>query len=110
MSEKSLDGEMLVRLIQLCFTLSQKPGITPKQSRDLIILGKKLRGVLLNILTAKFDASTQLFIDATTELKATNKVLEEAIDDLQETAEAIKRATGVLKLLDKLLGIAVAFL
>lgn len=110
MNEKPLDAELLTRLILLCFKLSQKPGISDNQSRNLIVLGKKLRGILLNILTAKFDASTQLFIDSTNELKETNKALKEALDDLKKTADAIKKATGVLKLLDKLLGIAVGFL
>ncbi|MGH8109171.1 MAG: hypothetical protein ACREO1_10715 [Arenimonas sp.] len=110
MNEKTLDAELLTRLIQLCFKLSQKPGITETQSRNLIVLGKKLRGVLINVLTSKFDASTQLFIDSTDELRNTNKALKEALDDLQKTADAIKKATGVLKLLDKLLQIAVGFL
>ena len=110
MNKKPLDAEPLAKLIQFCFKLSQKPGISEKQSHNLIVLGKKLRGVLLNILSAQFDASTQLFIDSTNELKETNKALKEALDDLQKTADAIKKATGVLKLLDKLLGIAVGFL
>ncbi len=110
MNEKTIDGELLVKVIQMCFSQSQIEGITKKQSRELITLGKKLRGVLLNMLTAKFDGDTQLFKDATAELKAANKELKDALEDLQKTADAIKKVTSAFKLLDKLLGIAAGFL
>lgn len=110
MDSHAFDSSKLAELVTLCFDLSQKPGVKKEEAEKLILLGKRLRGVLMNILTARFQANDQGFAKATQSLNETTQVMKDALADIEEVSEAIKRTTETLKVVDKLLGIAIAFL
>ena len=72
--------------------------------------GKRLRGLLLNLLSAQFNNGTQQVLDANAELKAVNTELKAAAANIAKTASTLNNVAHLVGTLDGLLGGAVSFI
>ena len=100
----------LTQLIESCFDLSMDVRIKDVNTRgDFLAFGKRLRGSLLNLLTAQFANDTQAVIDANKQLKVVNQDLVKIKQDLQNIVQVIGQLGNLVSILDDLLKIASTF-
>lgn len=99
----------VVELIEGCFRLSMSAAVPEEQRRELLALGKRLRGSLVNLLSARFEAGTPEVAAANEALDSANAALREAAADLGEVATLIRDVGEVVGLLDGLLAKATSF-
>lgn len=109
MTTAMTDNVKLVELIQGCFRLAMSAAVPMDQRRELNALGKRLRGALVNLLTASFDAASPELGEANAALAAADGAVVTAITDLSEVAAAIRDVTEVVGLLDNLIVKAISF-
>jgi len=109
MSSARTDNQKLAEIITLCFDLSMDGGVPEKLRPKFLVLGKRLRGTLINLLSAQFDSQTPKFIKANKKIEEVNKALKKTAEDLKEIADTIEQIGKLVGILDGLLGIAVSF-
>lgn len=102
------NGE-LAQLTERCFDLSMDGRLKPDNRREFLALGKRLRGSLLNLLTAQFAAGTEAVIDANTKITGLIQSLNNTTQVLRNTAQVIGQLGQLVSSLDDLLKIASAF-
>jgi hypothetical protein len=73
---------------------------------QFLALGKRLRGNLLNLLSAHFDTDTAALTKTNARLSATNASVSQYAEDLQKATKVVKDLTQVAKGLDDLLQFA----
>lgn len=110
MTTERIDNETLTKMILLCFDLSTDGGVPAEFRPEFLALGKRLRGTLVNLLSADFDNSAPKFIDAKDKLKAVNKALKATAEELKKFADTVEEVGKLIGVLDDLLKIAVGFL
>jgi hypothetical protein len=59
-----INNAELAQLTERCFDLSMDGRVLPSDRKEFLALGKRLRGSLLNLLTAQFAAGTQAVSDS----------------------------------------------
>jgi|GEM_PF-1110207 hypothetical protein len=104
------DNETLTKMILLCFDLSTDGGVPAEFRPDFLVLGKRLRGTLINLLSAQFDSQTPQFVEANAKIMAVNRALNETANDLARFADTIEQVGKLIGTLDGLLTIAVSFI
>jgi uncharacterized protein YukE len=72
--------------------------------------GKRLRGVLVNLLSMWFDKSAQAYQDASEQLKVVSERLKNKNETLRNVAESVSMLVELVKALDKVLEVAIAVL
>lgn len=77
----------------------------PDTSRKLHCLREFLFDLWEAALRETFDETTQIYSDAITSLKASQKAAEDAQADISKIGEAIKKAAAAAKVLDKLINL-----
>lgn len=82
----------------------------PEERAEFLALAKRLRGTLLNLLTAVFEAGTPELVAANEQLAAVSAQLERNAASLDRVAEDIHAVAALVGTLDSLLGIAADFL
>jgi hypothetical protein len=102
------NGE-LTQVIDHCFDLSMDGRVHPDDRNEFLALGKRLRGSLLNLLTARFEEGTQEVIEANTKIEGLNKSLSSTTQVLNNTAQGIRQLGQLVSILDGLLKIASNF-
>lgn len=105
----STDTTVLTNLISTCFTLSANLDLTPDQRQGFLVVGKQLRGTLVNLLSAKFKDGTQAVMDANQQLNQINQQAAQLTKDLSNLDNVLNQINGLVGVLDGLLKIAVAF-
>ncbi|HME42378.1 MAG TPA: hypothetical protein VKF36_04765 [Syntrophorhabdales bacterium] len=105
-----VDTRTLTDNINQCFTLSATGGISPQQQAAFLADGKRLRGLLLNLLSAEFDENTPKLLDANKKLQEVNAQLLNSADVLSKTAGVLKNMADLIGILDGLLGVAAKFI
>jgi hypothetical protein len=104
------DTTTLTQIINKCFDLSMDGRVTDeKQRSEFLALGKRLRGSLLNLLSAQFDDGTKAVEDANTSLTKINSDLADEANALNNLASTITNITTLVGTLDKLIGVAGSF-
>jgi hypothetical protein len=107
----NLDTPKLTEAINLCFEQSKNTNLQLPQRAQFLFQGKQLRGHLLNLLTAQFDADLQAdVVAANSVLGNVVKALKKDVDDIAKAKERIVELRGVAKLLESLIKNAVSFL
>lgn len=105
----AVDSAELARLVSLCFDLSLSARVAAADRARFLVLGKRLRGCLVNLLSARFRDGTPEVRAANRRLMALNRNLAEVATGLAAAGAALKSLGRVVGLLDGLLGVATRF-
>jgi hypothetical protein len=80
------------------------------QRTEFLALGKRLRGSLLNLISAQFDDGTQAVLNANQQLNVVNTQLSDAVTALANFAQVVNNISDLVSDLDQLLKVAASFL
>jgi hypothetical protein len=105
-----VDTTTLVEIINQCFAYSSDGRLSPDQQMMMLADGKRLRGLLLNLLSAQFNDGTQAVLDANGQLKTLNTELANSVDALKKAAQTLNDVANLVGNLDKLLNVATKFI
>lgn len=105
-----VDTTTLADIVNQCFAFASDASFTLPQQKTFLADGKRLRGLLLNLLSAQFDDGTQAVLDANNQLDGVNTDLADATAALANIAKTLNDVAGLVGNLDKLLNIAVSFI
>jgi len=105
-----VDTTTLADAITQCFDNATDGRFSTLQRAAFLTEGKRLRGLLLNLLSAQFNNGTQQVLDANAELKAVNTELKAAAASIAKTASTLNNVAHLVGTLDGLLGVAVSFI
>ena len=100
----------LADIVNQCFAFSSDGRFTLDQQKSLLADGKRLRGLLLNLLSAQFDDGTSAVLDANHQLNGVNTDLSDATAALANIAKTLADVAALVGNLDQLLNIAVSFI
>ncbi|MGA2585640.1 MAG: hypothetical protein ABSF88_01230 [Candidatus Aminicenantales bacterium] len=104
-----IDFAILTQLTGRCFDLSMDAGVHVSDQNEFRALGKRLRGCLLNLLTAEFEEGTAAVTNANTMMSDVNEKISKITEVLAHTAQVIAQIGQVVSILDDLLKIATKF-
>lgn len=99
----------LAQIIELCFDLSMDARIAPGAQKEFLAIGKRLRGSLLNLLSAQFNEGTKEVILANGLIKQLNEGLSGTTQVLKNTADFITQLGELVAILDSLLKLVGTF-
>lgn len=105
-----VDTTTLANIINQCFDYSSDGRIPSSEQAAFLADGKRLRGLLLNLLSAQFDDGTQVVLDTNKQLAAVNRQLGDAAASLAQSAQTLNTLANLVGNLDKLLNVAANFL
>jgi len=105
-----IDGKQLVQCINFCLDLSMDGRLTDQQQSEALALAKRLRGSLMNLLTAEFPKDSVAVKEATEKLKSANEMLKQTKEQIDKFANTVAAVNEVLSKLDGLLSIVGKFL
>jgi hypothetical protein len=105
-----INNAELTQVTERCFDLSMDGRVQTADRKEFLALGKRLRGSLLNLLTAQFAEGTQDVIEANTMIAGLNKSLRSTTQVLNNTAQVIGQLGQLVSILDDLLKIASTFI
>jgi hypothetical protein len=104
-----LDTATLSRVITQCFDNSMDGRFSPEQRATFLTQGKRLRGLLLNLLSAQFDDGDQQVANANVELASVNSDLGASLADLTQVAATLDEIARLVGTLDGALGAVASF-
>jgi geranylgeranyl pyrophosphate synthase len=105
-----VDTTTLSDSVTQCFDNATDGRFSTSERAAFLTEGKRLRGLLLNLLSAQFNNGTQQVVDANAELKAVNTELKAAAANIAKTASTLNNVAHLVGTLDGLLGVAVSFI
>lgn len=105
-----VDTTTLTDIINKCFDNASDGRFSEDQQAAFLADGKRLRGLLLNLLSAQFDDGTQAVVNANNQLRTVNAALSNAAASLANTAQTLNSIATLVGNLDKLLNVAASFL
>jgi hypothetical protein len=105
-----VDSVTLTDVIDRCLDYSMDGRFKQLQRTRFLAIDKRLRGSLVNLLSARFEEDTDGLKEANDDLTTVNKRLKKTADTLENTAETLADLTKLVGALDKLLGVAGQFL
>jgi hypothetical protein len=105
----SVDTPTLTNIIKTCFNLSMDGRVADDQQSEFLVTGKRLRGCLVNLLSAQFNDGTQQVLDANQQLNQINQRTAHAADSLAATANILNQINTLVHVLDDLLKLAASF-
>ena len=105
-----VDTSTLTDIINQCFDFSMDGRLSPQQRTVFLADGKRLRGLLINLLSAQFDEGNQAVLDANDRLAKVNSRLAASAAALANVAQTLGDVATLVGNLDKLLNVAVSFL
>jgi hypothetical protein len=104
-----IDNQQLAGIIEKCFGYAMDGGVKDVDQKKFSAMGKRLRGNLLNLITAEFEASTTQFQEASKELTKVNVILQNDAAVLSNVANTLDQLNKLASILDELLEIASSF-
>jgi len=104
-----IDNQTLTAIIMCCFDLASDDRVPEDWRPQFLAMGKRLRGLLLNLITADFEADTPKFKEASQRLREVNTLLRQEAQVLNDIANAIEQIGKLVGILDELLGVAIKF-
>jgi hypothetical protein len=108
-ANERLDVSRLAAVVERCFDYALDGRLTAARRRGFLIAGKRLRGCLLNLISARFDDTTALD-QANGRLVEVNGRLADVEDTIDHTASVLGDVTKLASALDTLVGAAATFL
>lgn len=106
----TVDTKALADVISKCFSYATDGRVERDQQAMFLADGKRLRGLLMNLLSAKFDEGTKAVEDANKQLATLNDKLADPAQVLANAAQTLTNITTVVGALDKLLNVAASFI
>jgi hypothetical protein len=100
------DNQELVKCIEACLDLSMDDRLSQARQNEMLALGKRLRGSLVNLLTAEFPDDLKQVEDANQELQSITQTLTDKNEAIENIANTISKLNQVVKGLDGLLKFA----
>src|SRR5262245_40701647 len=110
MAATKCDVTALTEIVDRCFDLAMDTRLTDAQCTKYLVLGKKLRGCLLNLISARFEEGTAALEEANEELADLNARLKKDTEAIKNVADTVKSLGTLVGSLDKLLGVAASFI
>jgi hypothetical protein len=105
----SADTGTLTMMISTLVDLSMDGRLSGDEQQECLVLAKRLRGTLLNLLSARFDDGTPSVLAANSALTAVNTRVQALSNNVSATANAIASVTNLIGQLDGLLKVATTF-
>jgi len=105
-----VDTTTLSDIINQFFAYSSDGRLSSDQQGMILAEGKRLRGLLLNLLSAQFNDGTQVVLDANGQLKALNAELTNSAAVLKNAARTVNDVANLVGNLDKLLNVVAKFI
>ena len=105
-----VDTTTLSDVISKCFDQATDGRYTDEQQTAFLADGKRLRGLLMNLLSAQFNDGTQRVVDANASVKAVNAQLTASAANLAATSQMLSDIANLVGTLDGLLNIAASFI
>lgn len=105
-----VDTTTLSDVVNQCFAFSSDGRLSSDQQAAMLADGKRLRGLLLNLLSAQFNDGTQAVVDANNQLTSINTELSDSTTALANTAQTLSKVASLVGNLDKLLNLAASFI
>ena len=105
----AVDTPTMTRLIMTCFNLSRDGRLGDRQQRDFLVAGKRLRGCLVNLVSAQFNDDTDMVLDGNRQLTRVTQQTAHLKGDPAAAANVLSEITVVVGVLDELLNLAAAF-
>ncbi|MBO0939128.1 hypothetical protein J2I47_21415 [Fibrella sp. HMF5335] len=106
---KTVDSEKIASCVQECFMLSLDDRLTIDEQKQMNVLGKRLRGHLINLLSATFDDGVKEVEAANKQLQAVNQQLSDTNEVINKVAATVKTVTKLVQTLDNLLTMVARF-
>jgi hypothetical protein len=106
---KTVDTHELTLVIQQCLAISRDARFPLEFRNEMLALGKRLRGSLINLLTAQFANDLREVDEANRAIDDLNRKLDRTIADISGIADAVETANQVVGILDGLLKFAIGF-
>lgn len=104
------DNQKLASIIEKCFDYAMTAGVSEDQKKkEFGAVGKRLRGNLVNLISAEFEAATAEFQNATKELAKVNVILQNNAAVLNNIADTLEQLNKLASILDDLLKVATSF-
>jgi DNA repair exonuclease SbcCD ATPase subunit len=104
-----IDTPTLTAIIQSCFDRSTDSAVPEKAQAQFELAARRLRGHLVNLLSARFRARTAELEAANAAIADVNANLEKDLAKLEDVAKTIEKLTDLVAKLDKVLAAAAAF-
>ena len=105
----TLDTATLSTIVNQCFANSTNSQFSSQDRNNFLVEGKRLRGQLLNLLSAQFNAGTPALTAANNALAKVNGDLSNNATVLANTAQTLNDISSLVSNLDKLLPLAASF-
>lgn len=105
----TVDTATLTTIINQCFANSMDGRFSSSDRAQFLVQGKRLRGQLVNLLSAQFTAGTPELTAANTSLQQVNSDLSNSANALANTATTLNDVASLVSNLDKLLPLATSF-
>jgi hypothetical protein len=103
------DNVVLTSVIEDCLRLSMDGRVSPENRSEFLALGKRLRGTLVNLLTAEFENGTAEVTAANAEINAIHNQLVRDVTNLNDTIDRLKKVNQLVTSLDGLIKFALKF-
>jgi hypothetical protein len=108
MAEAKCDVVRLAQIVDRCFDYAMDARLSQARRTRFLAAGKRLRGCLLNIISARFN-DTAALAAANARLDALNMRLGRRKEVMEKTADVLKDLGTLASALDTLLATAVLF-
>ena len=109
MTETKCDVTSLTKIVEHCFDLAMDARLTEAENAKYLVLGKRLRGSLLNLISARFEEGTEALERSNSQLREVNAVIRKDAEAIDNVADTVKSLGSLVSSLDKLLGVALSF-
>jgi hypothetical protein len=104
-----LNVQQLTDCIVECFELSSSGAVPLDFRSEFLVLGKRLRGALVNLVSAQFSEGTAAVQAANSQIADVNRRLKTEAKTLSDFVDAIRAGAALVGTLDSMLKLAVAF-
>src|SRR5512142_1339687 len=105
----AVNTDALSAAVRLCFANARaNETFSPEQCAEFLFQGKRLRGLLVNLISATFTTPVPEVDEANDQLDALVTRLDDTAETLQKYADTIERIGEVVALLDRALKFATA--
>jgi hypothetical protein len=105
----AVDTPTVTRLIVTCFNLSLDDRLGDRQQRDFLVAGKRLRGCLVNLVSAQFNDDTDMVLDVNRQITRIIQQTAHLKGDVTTAAGVLSEINVAVGVLDELLNLAVSF-
>ena len=105
----AVDTNTLTSMISTLVDLSMDGRVPDPIQQECLVLSKRLRGTLVNLLSARFNDGTPAVVTANRALNSANAQVQALINNLNSAANTVAAVTNIVGQLDGLLKIAASF-